>query len=410
MKPNAPAPEEGWKRDLLTGGCWPTEEQELLLRAALLPGPPAVEAWKEWSSRVDINTLHYGVARLLPLLYRNLQEHHIDHPLMGKLRGTYRYAWSKNQILFNEAGGLLKIFHQAGIETMILKGTALIILHYKDYGARPMEDFDFMVPTHQAGKAARILKEMGWKPESVMPDPLPDLYLRVFHSRLFKGREQLTVDLHWRVLRECCQPNGDDFFWKGAVATELAGQPTLALNATDQLLHVCLHGLQWNPMPPLRWVADAMWILKTAPAIDWERFIQQCRKNRIILPAREALSYLVRLLNAPIPSSVLQQFQQMPVDQGEQIEYQVRILPYDLVPVGLALRNRYCAYLRIMGDVNPFRRLLSFPAYLHYIMDIPVWSIPFVVIYLPIQRVFRKWFVKLRLPQVISGHAAEQEP
>ena len=47
------------------GGFWPTSQQELLLRAALLPGKEAIDAWREWKSGVDVDQLDPGSLRLL---------------------------------------------------------------------------------------------------------------------------------------------------------------------------------------------------------------------------------------------------------------------------------------------------------------------------------------------------------
>jgi len=79
------------------GDCWPTREQELLLRAALLQGNDAINAWHEWKSSVDIEQLDQGSYRLLPLLYRSLHIDGVEDPLMNKLKGVYRMTWYKNQ-------------------------------------------------------------------------------------------------------------------------------------------------------------------------------------------------------------------------------------------------------------------------------------------------------------------------
>src|SRR2546430_6554391 len=47
-------------------------QQELLLRAALLQGPRAVEAFERWRHLVDVEELDPDSHRLLPQLYHNL--------------------------------------------------------------------------------------------------------------------------------------------------------------------------------------------------------------------------------------------------------------------------------------------------------------------------------------------------
>lgn len=95
------------------GGCWPTPEQKLLLRACLLEGKETTEAWSEWRSRVDIQVLDRGSLRLLPLLYWNLKRHGVNDPLIDRFKGIYRFSWYKNQMLFQAMEALLASFHPA---------------------------------------------------------------------------------------------------------------------------------------------------------------------------------------------------------------------------------------------------------------------------------------------------------
>src|SRR3990172_6475884 len=108
------------------GSMFPTRAQELLLRAALLQGEPARHAWQHWRMQVNLEQeWDAGTYRLLPLVYHNLRALGVDDPLMSKLRGIYRREWYKNQMLFHTIAEVLRLFHAAGIETMILKGSAL---------------------------------------------------------------------------------------------------------------------------------------------------------------------------------------------------------------------------------------------------------------------------------------------
>ena len=54
------------------GDCWPTSQQRLLLRAALLEGSHAIETWNDWKRGIILDRLDRGSIRLLPLLYHNL--------------------------------------------------------------------------------------------------------------------------------------------------------------------------------------------------------------------------------------------------------------------------------------------------------------------------------------------------
>lgn len=371
------------------GGCWPTEQQELLLKAALLTGDPAIQAWERWISQVDLNALDQGSLRLIPLLGRNLSRLKVEHPQMKKLKGTHRHCWFSNQTLFFEMAGVVRTFQEAGIPVMILKGVALALLFYKDCGARRMEDFDILIPYERAADGLAIMRGYGWTPETAIPYPTPETYFRANHSRGFTDSFKRSLDLHWHLLMECSQPEADTDFWDAAVTTEFHGLTVFALCPTDQLLHVCVHGLRWNWMPPLRWVADAQTILETTPQIDWNRLVEQARKRQLILPLTAALEYLRHLLNAPIPEEVPRRLKETPVSHGEPIEYAARVQPYELLGPVLLLRSTYVFYLRSAGHLNRFSRLLGFPRYLHYMSGLPLWRLPINGIYRGALRAWR---------------------
>src|SRR5215813_5242175 len=143
-------------------GCWPTRDQELMLRAALLRRQVALESWNQWRRNVNIDVIDYGSHRMIPQLYRNLQRYGVKDPLMERLKGVYRYYLYKNEILMYRIGTLLAAFEDAGIKTMVPQGAALIQLYYKDSGLRPMLDADVLVHVHQAEQAMGLLTRLRW--------------------------------------------------------------------------------------------------------------------------------------------------------------------------------------------------------------------------------------------------------
>jgi len=373
------------------GGCWPTREQELLLRAALLQGKEAIDAWYEWKSSVDVDRLDPGSLRLLPLLYWNLRTHGVKDPLMNRFKGICRLTWYENQMLFYNMATLLRSFHNAGIQTMVLKGAALTLLHYRDYGLRAMSDFDVLVHTEQALAAINLLRKLGWTPKSRSPEAFTETYISVTKAHHFEDAAGRTLDLHWHVLPECCYPNADDDFWHGAVLTKIHDVPTHALNPTDQLLHVCVHGARWNPVPPFRWVADAMMILNTSQSeIDWNRLITQVEKYGLILPLRDTLNYLRDMLDILVPLPILQSLQDIPVSRIERIEYEARTRPPELVGPLRGLWFHYLRYSRLVSGASLQHKLVGFPTVLQHIWGADhLWQVPFYAILKGMRRIWK---------------------
>ena len=235
------------------GNCWPTSAQRLLLRAVVLRGAEALAAWQRWTQAVNLDRLDAGSIRLLPQLYRSLEREGVRDPLMSKLKGVYRHTWYGNQLRLRDTGVVLGELNRRGIEPMLLKGAALTLLHYRDSGLRPMEDVDILVRTHQWRAAVGALTDLGWTPR-VLVTPRR---VAASHAMEFADARAQRIDLHWHLLPVSCWPGADDEFWERASTTALRGVRVSVLDATDQLLHTCAHGVKWEHVPPLRWIADA---------------------------------------------------------------------------------------------------------------------------------------------------------
>ncbi len=343
-----------------------TIEQELLLKASLMDGEDAIHAWQEWESMVDLEGHpDNGSYRLFPLLYTNLKRHGIEHPFMIRLRGIYRQAWYKNQRLFYDMSKVLRYFSDAGVRTIVLKGAALTILHYKNYGVRPMADVDVLVHPHQVMLTVDLLRRAGWKPLSEITDD--DLYYN--HATHFYDSTGREFDLHWHPFWDACRKNNDSEFWSGAIPVSFTGVPTLAPNSTDNLLHTIVHGIKYNPEPPIRWIADAFVLIHSSnEGIDWTRLVNQAKYNLLVPRLREALYYLLTTFKVPVPQSVMDQLNEIPVTRAELIEYQERTAnPENRKNSLLSTLAQYLTeYRRITGNFQITATILGFPPYLRW--------------------------------------------
>jgi hypothetical protein len=371
------------------GAFWPTEDQELLLRATLLAGDEAVRAWERWKLRVDVDALDQGSYRMLPLLYRNLLALGIDDPIMKKLKGIYRYTWYRNRVLFDGVMVVLRSLHESGIPAMLLKGSALVVLHYQDHGVRPMYDVDLLVPAEDALKAIDILKGLGWSPTFGYPETFSSGFISVRHGWNFKNRADIEVDLHWRLLPEYCSVDADRDLWESAVPALLQEVPAVALCPTDLLWQVCVHGLQWNEVPTIRWVADAMVILKTSlPFIDWDRFLARTRQHRVILPLRDGLAYLRQVYHAQVPDAVLEALDTGAVSRTEAVEYRAKGAPQSILRDAVQL---WCLHARLMRHATQVQRFTGFPEFLQHIWNLGhVWQVPLHGASLILQRLWHR--------------------
>jgi hypothetical protein len=327
------------------GRGWPGERDRLLLQAGLLDGEPAAQAWEAWK-RVGggLDGLDESSFRMLPLVYRNLARNGCEVEELPRLKGIYRYRWASNQRLFNCAGGALEALATAGIETMVLKGLALAVLHYRDVGVRPMVDVDVLVPTRSAEKALDALMEAGW---SHVPGVGAANPLRTRHATPIQLPDGSKIDLHGRLLPEAAQ---DDDVWEAAMPVEVGGVSTLAPSATDQLLHVCVHGFSSSPIP-LRWVADAVTVTRQAgDAIDWDRLVERAIARRVTLPLRPALALLRDEFGVPVPDDAVAALGKARATRSERLGHRVALHPLRRGTHYVVLFDRYRRLRRLAHD------------------------------------------------------------
>ena len=376
---------------------WPTPQQKLLLRAALWQGEKALQAWEAWQAQIDWNAyLDEGSYRLLPLLFHNLHQHGVQHPIMQKLKGIYRLAWYKNQTSFRRLAALLRAFQEAGIRTLTLKGAALTVLHYRNYGLRPMSDFDVLVPLPQAAAALTLLEQSGWTCEERLTQTPIATLLATEHAVGLKNQDGQEFDLHWHVLEESRGPGADESFWQDAVPLEVDGAPTLALNPADQLFHVCIHGARWNNMPSIRWIADAMMILRSSSsAIDWDRLLRQAQDRFLVTPTQHTLTYLHEVFAAPIPVTVLRMLQSRASSRMERVEYAYKAGNYVNKPFGY-LPILWFDYLRSCRQpLTQEGKTLGFAKYLQQRWGAKrLWHLPVYVLLTSRRRIwpFTDWY------------------
>lgn len=370
-------------------GFWPTQAQKLILRAALLTGPEAIEAWEEWLKIIDINVLDFGSHRMIPQLYRNLLAHGVRHPLMERFKGVYRYYLYKNETLLNRTANVLSEFRDAGIDAILLKGCALVPLYYKESALRPMQDADVLVHVEQAPKAMALLERQGYKP-LFLSAAKPEKWIAIRHSFPFADREGRQIDLHWHFLWECWHAR-DTEYWDCVRPITLRGVSALTVSPTYQLLHTCWHGVRWNEVPPIRWLADAMAILNGSETeIDWDLIVEQAQRHRISLPLTDSLLYLKSLLRAPVPENVIKALASLRTTRMDQIGYEAAADPLAPRKTRRILALLLYDYLWLTKSTSARPAILGYAKFLQAKWNVVhLWQVPFYLFFRSLLRVFR---------------------
>ena len=287
---------------MIRANFWPTPEQALLLTAALAKGAPARDAWLRWESRISFDHIDAGSQRLVALLLWNLAQFEHLPPPKAPLKGFVRQAWFNNQRLLDAAERLLVQFERAGIPTLVLKGIPLALHFYPSIGTRPMLDIDLAVPHSFADQARHLLIRQSWSESPPLSGPLS---LEQLPSLAYRSADGLELDLHFSFFHECCDWRVYEPIWEAAETLSIGQAVTRTLCPADMLLHTFAHGARVNSLPPIRWIADAVWILRATPNIDWDLFVARASAMQLELLIFRTLSYLADHHDAVVPDTVL---------------------------------------------------------------------------------------------------------
>lgn len=330
-------------KTLTVGGCWPTKMQTWLLKAALLDGDEARGVWEQWSAEVDFENMDHASERLIPLLNQNLKRLGVEHPLSGRFQGLHRQSWLRGSLLAQTGSDVIKGLEDTGIETLILKGCAYSSLYYQRQALRPMADLDILVPVSQAQAALNYFLDQGWRVTTKKFVGLSNDYLCNHNGVGLRKAGMCEIDLHWHALHECLSMADDDGFWQAAKPMIAYGVQTKTLSDADHLFHCCVHGLRWNSLSPIRWVADAHIMITTANDLDWDLLLERAEQMQLALSLYKALRYLHETVNSPIPPFVLEHLDAITVSSDEIHEFQIKTQPRG--PMG-RLPSILCLYRR----------------------------------------------------------------
>lgn len=347
-------------------GLWPSEEQKRVLQAALLDDDRALDGFRAWRQGLDIDAeFDRQVFRLLPLLHHNLHRMGVADSLMGRLKGAYRMSWVKTHQLFAKMSPLVAALRGAGIDVMLLKGAPLVLAYYGNYGLRPMADIDLLIRRSDLAPTIALLQARGW----IATTPMNDDVARFRHALQFVDGQGGEFDLHWHALYEFCENEADAFFWDRSEPLDFGGVLVRMPNPTAMMFHTVVHGVRWNQEPPVRWIADAMQILKVRRAeIDWDQIVEIAMRHHICNRLHLGLTYLVEMLDADIPADVMNELARQPMTFVERIEARSVLRNHDefyATPLG-NLWMVFSDYCRAARGHGPLKFAEGFSHYLRF--------------------------------------------
>lgn len=206
-----------------------TDDQRLLLRAALLRGDASLEAWNAWRTRTSVDTLDGDSQWLLPQLYANLHQQGVADDHLRRYRNVLLHNWYKNNLALRRLERLMTSLQHAGCRPVLLGGAAMAIRHYPALGARP-----FTIPRLLVRSMPSWRSDFGPASAAVVTP-------RLFDDTLDAEIVSRAETGEWRMNQ-----------W-------------LVLSPTDQLADLCVHRDSRDDPSRLLWIADVARLLRGVP-------------------------------------------------------------------------------------------------------------------------------------------------
>jgi Uncharacterised nucleotidyltransferase len=351
------------RRAGLTGDIWPDEVQELLLRAALLPGAAGVAAWAAVRPRIDVDRLPGELHRLIPLLAKVLTERGVDDPELPRLKGVYQFSWCRNQLLFADAATLLAALEAAGVPTMLLRGAAMAVAYHRDAGVRPMNDLDMLVRPGHVERGRRAAQAAGWWPVAGS-EPLE----RREAAATLRNNQGRVVRLHWQPSRNMSLPEAaGEPIWQRTVEVTLGHTATRAPNPADHLVQACIDGARANSGSTLRWITDVTVVLDAVPDLDWDLVASEARRHHVSLLIAEALRYLAGALGARVPRDAIRVLAAAPTTPRERLAHRLSLTTSSRVTSVAEVLGRFT---RLTADLPLSRAAATAPVFLQTMLGV----------------------------------------
>jgi hypothetical protein len=210
---------------------------------------------------------------------------------------------SENLAMAREALRLQRLFDDANLSVLFIKGASLAILAFGNLGLRGGMDIDLLVPRETLPAATALLADAGYCRFDPPPD-ITDLQLRLLMPLrkdlgFVHQTTGLRIELHWRLFLNPYAMAEASLMLASRVVLLTGATGLRTLGEEDLFAYLCMHGALhwWNQ---LKWLADINALVAAAPE-GVERLIRSAEARGAGRAAAQALLLCQRLLGAPLP-------------------------------------------------------------------------------------------------------------
>jgi hypothetical protein len=292
-------------------------EEALRLAIASHYSDRAKQLWRKlidagklpWAELAGLATNH----GLGPLLYAAVETNApVELPIQvrAELKRQYQLTATLNMLAMHDLEEILLCLNDTGIQTVLLKGAALLNDIYGNQALRPMVDLDILISFADLPLALESLTGIGY--ENPEPSPFVNVGGIYWNEVLLRdtGRTSAQLEVHWNLLdNPYYAPRLEvPSLIQRAIPAKVGTQHALVLSPEDLLLHICAHnlyhhrGMLWRTDVDIAFVAH-----RYGQTISWDRLISSAVADDMVLGVKQSLIKAADFWLAPIPQTVLEQ-------------------------------------------------------------------------------------------------------
>lgn len=290
-----------WLRAAFLSEC-PEALREGLSRLASSPDSPGADP-EALFERAHAQ----GIA---PLLHASLERWGL--PAGQGPFAPFAQAWAatlrQNLLYLEEIGRVTTRFAEEGMETILLKGSALLLSLYEHPALRPMGDVDLLVREADTPRAMAAAESLGYR---LLREGRRAELLATNHeielARTLPDGTRLYLEIHWRLApREALwrgpgeEPRG---IWRDALPSGDPAIPARVPAPEDAIVLAALH-LGRHVFSRALWLCDVS-LLASSPELLWEDVITKAGERDATFALWATLEGARALCGAEVPGAVL---------------------------------------------------------------------------------------------------------
>jgi hypothetical protein len=226
-----------------------------------------------------------------PLLYRHLDVDVWPAPVVARWRHAALRAAALEPFRLRDLQELLGTLVAAGIDALVLKGSALAYSIYPEPQLRPRGDTDLLIRREDRERIDALLREHGFRTRTTSGDELA--MRQCTYTRVDAAGAEHAYDVHWDITNTPVFADALRFdeLRARAVALPQIAEHARGLSNVDALLYACIHRVaHHHDSERLIWLVDIALLRARMSSEELQRFWQLAAERELVAVCRRSLA------------------------------------------------------------------------------------------------------------------------